>query len=124
MNFIGKNFKKFIALNFNNCIHKENALVLFPQDFLSIIIMLVPLSVCVILSSGLQYFVPHSGADVTARDNDEMMPLMLAIQAGKMEIISVLLDLGIDIHAEAKNDKSIIIWAIEKEYTSLVKVHI
>jgi len=52
-----------------------------------------------------------------------MMPLMLAIQAGKMEIISVLLDLGIDIHAEAKNGKSIVVWAIEKEYTSLVKVH-
>jgi len=67
-------------------------------------------------------FVFHSGADITARDNNEMMPLMLAIQAGKSEIISVMLDLGFDIHAEAKNDKSIIVWAIEKEYTSLVKV--
>jgi len=68
------------------------------------------------------YFVFHSGADITARDNDEMMPLMLAIQAGNVEIISVMLDLGCDIHAEAKNGKSIIEWAIEKEYTSLVKV--
>ena len=64
----------------------------------------------------------HSGADITARDNNEMMPLMLAIQNGKAEIVSVMLDLGFDIHAEAKNDKSIIVWAIEKEYTSLVKV--
>jgi len=51
-----------------------------------------------------------------------MTPLMLAIQAGKMEIISVMLDLWFDIHSEAKHDKSIIVWAIEKEYTSLVKV--
>ena len=64
----------------------------------------------------------YSGADITARDNNEMIPLMLAIQAGKAEIISVMLDLGLDIHAEATNDKSIIEWAIEKEYTSLVKV--
>jgi len=63
-----------------------------------------------------------SGADITARDNDEMMPLMLAIQASKMEIISVMLDLEFDIHSEAKNYKSIVVWAIEKEYTSLVKV--
>jgi len=64
----------------------------------------------------------YSGADITARDNDEMMPLMLAMQNGKMDVVSVMLDLGCDIHGEAKNDKSIIIWAIEKEYTSLVKV--
>ena len=67
-------------------------------------------------------YICYSGADITARDNDEMMPLMLAIQAGNIEIISVMLDLGCDIHAEAKNEKSIITWAIEKEYTSLVKV--
>jgi len=48
---------------------------------------------------------------------------MLAIQNGKVEIISVMLDLGCDIHAEAKNDRSLIEWAIEKEYTSLVKVN-
>ena len=64
----------------------------------------------------------YSGADITARDNNEMIPLMLAIQAEKAEIISVMLNLGLDIHAEATNDKSIIEWAIEKEYTSLVKV--
>jgi len=52
-----------------------------------------------------------------------MMPLMLAIQNGKVEIISVMLDLGCDIHGEAKNDRSLIEWAIEKEYTSLVKVN-
>ena len=51
-----------------------------------------------------------------------MTPLMLAIQAGNMEIISVMLDLWFDIHSEAKHGKSIIVWAIEKEYTSLVKV--
>ena len=51
-----------------------------------------------------------------------MMPLMLAIQNGKVEIVTVMLNLGCDIHGEAKNDRSIIEWAIEKEYTSLVKV--
>ena len=69
-----------------------------------------------------ELFYAYSGADITARDNDEMMPLMLAIQAGKVEIVSVMLDLGCDIHAEAKNDRSLIEWAIEKEHTSLVKV--
>ena len=64
----------------------------------------------------------YSGADITARDNNEMIPLMLAIKAEKAEIISVMLNLRFDIHAEATNDKSIIEWAIEKEYTSLVKV--
>jgi len=76
----------------------------------------------VLIADNCLYFVFHSGADITARDNDEMMPLMLAIQAGNVEIISVMLDLGCDIHAEAKNGKSIIEWAIEREYISLVKV--
>ena len=64
----------------------------------------------------------HSGADISVRDNDEMTPLMLAIKAGNVEIITVMLDLGCDIHSEAKHDKSLIVWAIENEYTALLKV--
>ena len=48
---------------------------------------------------------------------------MLAIKAGNMEIITVMLNLGCDIHSEAKHDKSLIVWAIENEYTSLLKVN-
>ena len=51
-----------------------------------------------------------------------MTPLMLAIKAGNVEIITVMLDLGCDIHSEAKREKSLIIWAIENEYTALLKV--
>ena len=51
-----------------------------------------------------------------------MTPLMLAIKAGNVETISVLLDKGCDIHSEAKNGKSVLIWAIHKEYTALLKV--
>ena len=65
----------------------------------------------------------HSRADISVRDNDEMTPLMLAIKAGNVEIITVMLDLGCDIHSEAKNDKSLIVWAIENEYTALLKVN-
>ena len=53
-----------------------------------------------------------------------MTPLMLAIKAGNVEIITVMLDLGCDIHSEAKREKSLIIWAIENEYTALLKVYI
>ena len=48
---------------------------------------------------------------------------MLAIKAGNMEIITVMLNLGCDIHSEAKHDKSLIVWAIENEYTALLKVN-
>ena len=65
----------------------------------------------------------HSGADISVRDNDEMTPLMLAIKAGNVEIVAVMLDLGCDIHSEAKHDKSLIVWAIENEYTALLKVY-
>jgi len=65
----------------------------------------------------------HSGADISVRDNDEMTPLMLAIKAGKIEIITVMLDLSCDIHSEAKHDKSLIVWAIENEYTALLEVY-
>ena len=51
-----------------------------------------------------------------------MTPLMLAIKAGNVEIITVMLDLGCDIHSEAKREKSLIVWAIENEYTALLKV--
>ena len=64
----------------------------------------------------------YSGADISIRDNDEMTPLMLAIKAGNIEIITVMLDLGCDIHSEAKHEKSLIVWAIENEYTALLKV--
>ena len=53
-----------------------------------------------------------------------MTPLMLAIKAGKIEIITVMLNLNCDIHSEAKHDKSLIVWAIENEYTALLEVHI
>ena len=65
----------------------------------------------------------YSGADISVTDNDEMTPLMLAIKAGNMEIITVMLNLGCDIHSEAKHDKSLIVWAIENEYTALLKVN-
>ena len=39
-----------------------------------------------------------------------------------METISVMLDIGCDIHSEAKNDKSVVVWSIENEYTALLKV--
>ena len=52
-----------------------------------------------------------------------MTPLMLAIKAGNVEIITVMLNLGCDIRSEAKNDKSLIVWAIENEYTALLKVN-
>ena len=65
----------------------------------------------------------HSLTDISVRDNDEMTPLMLAIKAGNVEIITVMLNLGSDIHSEAKNDKSLIVWAIENEYTALLKVN-
>ena len=65
----------------------------------------------------------RSGADISVRDNDEMTPLMLAIKAGNVEIITVMLDLGCDIYSEAKREKSLIVWAIENEYTALLKVH-
>ena len=65
----------------------------------------------------------HSLADISVRDNDEMTPLMLAIKAGNVEIITVMLNLGSDIHSEAKNDKPLIVWAIENEYTALLKVN-
>ena len=68
-------------------------------------------------------FIIHSGADISVRDNDEMTPLMLAIKAGIKEIVAVMLDLGCDIHSEAKHDKSLIVWAIENEYTALLKVY-
>ena len=64
----------------------------------------------------------HSGADIGVKDNDEMTPLMLAIKTGNVEIITVMLDLGCDIHSEAKHDKSLIVWAIENEYTALLQV--
>ena len=51
-----------------------------------------------------------------------MTPLMLAIRAGNVEIIRVMLDLGCDIHSEAKHNKSLIVWAIENEYIALLKV--
>jgi len=51
-----------------------------------------------------------------------MTPLMLAIKTGKTEIITVMLDLYYDIHSEAKHDKSLIVWAIENEYTALLEV--
>ena len=69
------------------------------------------------------YSIHHSGADISVRDNNEMTPLMLAIKAGNVEIVAVMLDLGCDIHSEAKNDKSLIVWAIENEYTVLLKVY-
>ena len=63
-----------------------------------------------------------SGADINARDYDEMTPLMLAIKAGNVETISVFLDMGYDLHSEAKNHKSVLVWAIDEEYTALLKV--
>jgi len=63
-----------------------------------------------------------SGADINARDYDEMTPLMLAIKAGNVETISFFLDMGCDLHSEAKNDKSVLVWAIDNEYTALLKV--
>ena len=71
----------------------------------------------------LCYFIHHSGADISVRDNDEMTPLMLAIKSGNIEIVAIMLDLGYDIHSEAKHDKSLIVWAIENEYTALLKVY-
>ena len=68
-------------------------------------------------------FINDSGADISVRDNDEMTPLMLAIKAGIIEIVAVMLDLGCDIHSEAKHDKSLIVWAIENEYTALLRVY-
>ena len=64
----------------------------------------------------------HSGADISVRDNDEMTPLMLAIKAGNVEIITVMLDLGCDIYSEAKHEKPLIVWAIENEFTALLQV--
>ena len=51
-----------------------------------------------------------------------MTPLMLAIKAGNVEIITVMLDLGCDIYSEAKHEKPLIVWAIENEYTALLQV--
>ena len=51
-----------------------------------------------------------------------MTPLMLAIKTGNVDIITFMLDLGCDIHSEAKHDKSLIVWAIENGYTALLKV--
>jgi len=63
-----------------------------------------------------------SGAEINARDYDDMTPFMLAIKAGHVETISVFLDIGCDLHSEAKSDKSVLVWAIDKEYTALLKV--
>ena len=66
--------------------------------------------------------VAFSGADINARDYDEMTPLMLAIKAGYVETISVFLNMGYDLHSQAKHDRSVLVWAINKEYTALLKV--
>ena len=77
----------------------------------------IPLMLITVLS------ITCSGADISVRDNDEMTPLMLAIKAGNVEIITIMLDLGCNIHSEAKHEKSLIVWAIENEYTALLQVY-
>ena len=79
---------------------------------------------CLVYTLALISLLAFSGADINARDYDEMTPLMLAIKAGYVETISVFLDMGCDLHSEAKNDKSVLVWAIDKEYTALLKVRV
>ena len=75
-----------------------------------------------LLSCALISALATSGADINVRDYDEMTPLMLAIRAGNVETVSVMLDMGCDIHSDAQNGKSLLVWAIDKEYTALLKV--
>jgi len=63
--------------------------------------------------------VPYSGADVTACDNSDVNPFMLALEKGHTEVAKTILEANSDCVASADISVG---WALEKNLTAFFKV--